>query len=68
MIGMENIESRIICRCRHVSENDIIAAVNKGARTYTELQRMTGAVGGCKSCFQDVMKYFQLQIRAKKQR
>ena len=63
---METVEQKIICHCRHVSEQDIINAVNKGVKTFTELQKMTSASGGCKGCFSKVMDFFQRLLREKR--
>ncbi|MGO1470206.1 MAG: (2Fe-2S)-binding protein [Tissierella sp.] len=40
----------IICYCSNVSEEEIIDAINNGARNLPDIKRMTGActIGNCK--------------------
>lgn len=40
----------IICSCRHVTDHDILEAMEKGHKTVEALQMVTGAGSGCSSC------------------
>ena len=42
---MENHE--LVCYCDHVTKGEIIAAMEQGAKTLSDIKRMTGA---CTSC------------------
>lgn len=57
-------DSQIICYCSNVTRGQIVAAIEKGARTLADIQRMTSActVGDCerlspkkKCCAPDVV-------------
>ena len=56
--GMEDkvhdTESRIVCECLNVSEEEIEHAVLEGARNYYQLQEMTKAGTSCGKCEEDV--------------
>ena len=72
--GMEDkvhyIESRIICECLNVSEEEIEHAVLEGARNYYQLQEMTRIGTSCGKCEDDARerlafyldKHFKLKI------
>lgn len=40
----------IVCHCGVVSDRDVAAAVDNGARTLTEVCRATGAAQNCGAC------------------
>ena len=44
------MSTRLVCLCNVVSENEIKAALKKGATTTSEIQRMTGAGTCCGKC------------------
>ncbi|MBL7965355.1 MAG: (2Fe-2S)-binding protein [Prolixibacteraceae bacterium] len=41
---------RLVCLCNMVSENEILAALKKGARSTPEIQKMTAAGTSCGRC------------------
>jgi bacterioferritin-associated ferredoxin len=41
---------RLVCLCNLVTENEILNALKKGARSTTEIQKMTGAGTSCGRC------------------
>ena len=41
---------RIVCLCNFVSENEILAALKKGARSTPEIQKITAAGTSCGRC------------------
>jgi len=41
---------RLVCICNVISENEIRTALNKGARTTTDIQHMTRAGTSCGKC------------------
>ena len=55
--GMEDkvhdTESRIVCECLNVSEEEIEHAVLEGARNYYQLQEMTKVGTSCGKCEED---------------
>jgi len=57
-IGMDDrvddAESRILCECLNVSEDEIEHSVLEGARNYYQLQEMTKAGTSCGKCENDV--------------
>ena len=48
-----NTESRIVCECLNVSEEEIEHAVLEGARNYYQLQEMTKVGTSCGKCEED---------------
>ena len=58
--GMEDkvhdTESRIVCECLDVSEEEIEHAVLEGARNYYQLQEMTKVGTSCGKCEEDAME------------
>jgi len=43
---MENHE--LVCYCDHVTKGEIIAAMDRGAKTLKDIKQMTGACTSCK--------------------
>ncbi len=41
---------QLICLCNMVTENEIVAALKKGARSTSDIQKMTGAGTSCGRC------------------
>ena len=44
------MSTRLVCMCNVVSENEIKAALKKGATTTSIIQKMTGAGTSCGKC------------------
>ncbi|GEM_PF-460669 len=44
------MSARLVCMCNVVSENEIKAALKKGATTTSDIQKMTGAGTSCGKC------------------
>lgn len=40
----------VICHCRHVTDADILEAIEKGRKTLDEISMATGAGTGCNTC------------------
>lgn len=47
-------ESRVVCNCMGVTEQDIETAIAEGATTFEEIQEKTGACTACGGCEEDV--------------
>lgn len=71
---MENCE--LVCYCDNVTKGEIIAAMERGARTLTDIKRMTGACCSCKCekmnpsgkcCAQDIALVMREYILSKKE-
>jgi NAD(P)H-nitrite reductase large subunit len=63
------MDKDLICKCRHVSENDIRKALENGVNSYSELQDVTRASTGCNKCYAKVMQAFgkyKIELRTKK--
>ena len=41
---------KLVCLCNMVSENEILAALKKGARSTSEIQKITAAGTSCGRC------------------
>lgn len=44
------MSKRLVCLCNVVTENEIRNALNKGARSTTEIQKITAAGTSCGRC------------------
>ena len=55
--GLLKEEAREICHCMGVSDKDIEAAYQNGARTWEELQAATKIGTGCGACEAEAMEY-----------
>lgn len=44
------MKKRLVCICNGITEKEIIEALKKGARSATDIQRITGAGTGCGRC------------------
>lgn len=44
------MRKRLVCICNMVTENEIITALKKGARSTTEIQKLTAAGTSCGRC------------------
>lgn len=40
----------ILCHCFEVSKSELINAINKGIKTFSEIQKETMACKGCRRC------------------
>jgi bacterioferritin-associated ferredoxin len=54
-----NNEEQLICNCMSVSANDIAKAWREGAKTWEELQKITGVSTGCGGCEEKAKAYFE---------
>lgn len=58
---------RIICRCLHVDEEEILAAFAKRhVRSLKDIIRYTSAGDGCTACHPDLLEYLQRRRAAKR--
>lgn len=46
----DNMSDVIVCKCRQVTEDTIVAAVKAGATTVDAVREATEATGGCGRC------------------
>lgn len=44
------MKNRLVCICNMVSENEILAALHKGATTTSDIQQITRAGTSCGKC------------------
>lgn len=44
----------VVCGCMNVTVQDLKDAINNGARSFAEIQEITGAGTGCGSCVGNV--------------
>lgn len=44
------MKNRLVCICNMVTENEILAALRKGARSTSDIQKMTQAGTSCGRC------------------
>lgn len=67
-------KDEMICYCDHVTKGDILRAMEQGAKTLADIQRMTGACRSCKCaernpsgkcCAQDIALVMQAYLRDK---
>lgn len=45
---------RLVCLCNLVTENEILAVLRKGARSTSEIQKLTGAGTSCGRCLVEI--------------
>ncbi len=51
---------QIACQCTNTYADEIVAAILKGAKTPTEITRMTGVRTGCKEiCIQNILRLLE---------
>ncbi len=50
------MENDIVCSCRKVTDEQIRAAVRKGAQTLDQMKEETGCCGVCGLCVEDVRR------------
>lgn len=68
-------DNKLICYCDNVTKGEIIAAMEQGAKTLSDVKRMTGACCSCKCtelnpsgkcCAQDIALVMREYLLAKK--
>lgn len=52
---------KIICKCKKVTKGDVLKAIEDGASSYKDVQRMTGAGTKCDECEKDIKKFIKKQ-------
>ena len=50
---------KIICKCKHVTKGDVLAAIESGATTYKSVREMTGAGSKCAKCKDEVKSFIK---------
>jgi len=50
---------KIICPCKRVTKGDILAAMEKGAKSFKDIREMTGAGTKCGNCKDDIKKFMK---------
>lgn len=53
-----------VCFCHAVTEEELVAAIQAGAKSMTEIQIETCASTGCGGCFYDVKEILERVIRS----
>ena len=64
----EFIRPRKVCLCKNVSQDDIVSAFNKGAKTITSVVKKTKATTGCGTCLDEVTDLVQFLQRKEKEK
>ncbi len=50
-----------ICKCKKVTYGDVVAAMEKGATSFKEVKKATGAGSKCGDCKKKVKKFMEEQ-------
>ena len=50
---------KVICKCKKVTKGDLLKAIEQGASSYKELQKMTGAGSKCGKCENDIRAFLK---------
>lgn len=50
---------KMICKCKKVTKGDIIKAMEKGALSYKNVKKATGAGAKCGHCESEVRKFIK---------
>ncbi|NLT11559.1 MAG: (2Fe-2S)-binding protein [Clostridiaceae bacterium] len=50
---------KVICPCRDVTKGDILKAIEKGAASYKDVKKATGAGSKCGKCEKKVRKFIK---------
>ncbi|MCE9598475.1 MAG: (2Fe-2S)-binding protein [Spirochaetia bacterium] len=53
---------RKVCICRSVTENMILEAIERGARTFEDVQNVTGCSTGCGTCESSVRSIIEKKL------
>lgn len=56
-------EDKIVCPCKKVSKGDVLTAVRKGATSYKEVQKLTGAGSKCGHCEDKIRKLIKKALK-----
>ena len=56
-------EDKIVCPCKKVSKGDVLKAVQKGATSYKEVQKLTGAGSKCGHCEERIRKLIKKALK-----
>lgn len=59
-------KKKMVCSCRHVTEEDIIRAVEAGATSYSEVKKATGAGTKCGKCRKKVERTIEKALEERK--
>ncbi|NLW11893.1 MAG: (2Fe-2S)-binding protein [Clostridiaceae bacterium] len=52
-------KDKVICPCKKVTKGDILVAMKKGALTYKDVKKATGAGSKCGHCKDDVKNFIK---------
>lgn len=52
-------KDKVICPCKKVTKGDILDAMKKGAITYKDVKKATGAGSKCGHCKEDVKGFIK---------
>ncbi len=55
-----------ICRCKKITEYDIVHAIKNGAKTFSEVQKATGLGTGCGTCVSKASDLFEVLLKENK--
>ena len=58
-------DSKILCKCYHLTKSDIEAAVDQGAACFKDVKKMTKAGAACGKCKKEVKTYVKEYMAAK---
>ncbi|MGI6256541.1 MAG: (2Fe-2S)-binding protein [Anaerovoracaceae bacterium] len=50
-----------ICKCKKVTYGDVLVAMDKGAKSYKDVEKATGAGSKCGDCKKDIKKLMKKQ-------
>jgi len=50
---------KIVCSCKRVTKGDILAAMEKGAKSFKDIKEMTGAGTKCGNCKDDIKQFMK---------
>ena len=56
---------KIVCNCYSITNGGIKEAVDNGATTFEEVQKVTGASTGCKRCRENVERLVEFFVNEK---
>jgi bacterioferritin-associated ferredoxin len=55
---------KVLCKCRNVTKGDILSAMGKGASTFKEISKITGAGTKCGHCKEEVKHFIKKHRKA----
>lgn len=56
---------KLVCNCRRVTNGMVKEAVDNGATTFEEVQKVTGASTGCKRCRENIERLVEFFVSEK---